>query len=75
MRTITEIEEIEFAIEESRSTTSIVPVNAREPQAVLDYLYEHYDCGACHVRHETGNGAWDVWSEEPDWRLWITEAK
>lgn len=60
MYIISTVEELEFAIETSRNTTSITQVYCADLDASIQYLKDRYDVG-----EESG----DVWATEGDWRL------
>jgi hypothetical protein len=72
IRTITELEELEFAISDSRSHSDIVPVKVPKLDAAWHYLEEGYDAGLS--SYNDGDGMrYDVWACEGDWRLILYE--
>jgi hypothetical protein len=68
-RIISENEELEFAIQDSRNLTSIVHVTVPDVKAALQYLSERYD----YTLSREPFGALDIATD--DWRITLQEAK
>jgi hypothetical protein len=66
---ITDNDQIEFAIQRSRSHNEIVSVHALDTGSARQWLVEHYDVGVCWLAQER---AYDVWATEGDWRIFLS---